>query len=270
LGPRLFIADAFTAEPFRGNPAAVCLLDAPAEESWMQSVAAEMNLSETAFLLREDGAFRLRWFTPACEVRLCGHATLASAHVLFEDRILALADEAVFRTKSGVLRAVRDGSSIELDFPALSSVPQGAVPAAIEAAGADPLSAHEIPVDAIGEPTVILELANETAVRELRPNLDRIRAPGSPCLIVTARAETGAAYDFVSRFFGPSVGVDEDPVTGAAHCALGPYFAPKLGKIEMTGFQASKRGGMVGVRLDGNRVKLRGRTVTIVRGALAV
>lgn len=250
--------DAFTSQPFAGNPAAVCVLDAPRPDAWMQAVAAEMNLSETAYLLEEGREWRLRWFTPTVEVDLCGHATLASAHVLFEQ---SHKPPLRFATHSGVLSAAREGDFITLDFPALFSEPAAAPPGLAEALGAIPAAVSSSRFDCL------VELESEDAVRNLRPDIQKLAQVDVRGVIVTARA---AEFDFVSRFFAPRAGVDEDPVTGSAHCALAPYWAAKLGKHAMTGFQASRRGGVVSVRLAGDRVTLAGQAVTVLRAELLV
>lgn len=259
---RLLQVDAFTSQAFRGNPAAVCLLDADRDPQWMQNVAAEMNLSETAFLLRGEDGFSLRWFTPAVEVALCGHATLASAHALWEERVLDPGETARFHTKSGVLTAMRRGDSIELDFPATLEQPAEAPAGLLASLGiASPVYVGRNKFD------FLVEVASEDEVRALQPDHARLRTIGARGVIVTSRT---SAFDFISRFFAPGSGVDEDPVTGSAHCCLTPYWSAKLGKSEMTAFQASPRGGVVHVRLDGDRVKLGGQAVTVLRGELAV
>jgi PhzF family phenazine biosynthesis protein len=254
---RLYQIDAFTEQAFRGNPAAVCLLDGERSEEWLQDVAAEMNLSETAFLLPRGDEWSLRWFTPAAEVALCGHATLASAHALYEEHGLT---SARFHTKSGLLTADRDGEWIELDFPATIAPPADAPEGLLESLGVrEPLFVGRNEFD------YVIELRSEDDVRAVDPDHVRLRRVPGRGVIVTSRARD---YDFVSRFFGPAVGVDEDPVTGSSHCALTPYWSAKLGKTEMNAWQASKRGGEVRVRLDGDRVKLRGKAVTVFRGEL--
>ncbi len=260
---RAFKVDSFTAEPFAGNPAGVCLLERARDERWMQAVAREMNLSETAFLVREGVGFRLRWFTPVAEVALCGHATLASAHVLWQEGILAPGDVARFETKSGELRATRRGELIELDFPAKPE--EAAAPPAnlLEAIAVTPVYLGRNAFD------YLLLLESEAAVRAVAPDFARLRTVEVRGVIVTAPAST-PGYDFVSRFFAPKVGVDEDPVTGSAHCALGPFWAKRLGKSELSAFQASARGGALSVRVAGDRVFLGGRAVTVLRGELAV
>ena len=255
--------DAFTSHPFRGNPAAVCLLDAERDETWMQSLAAEMNLSETAFLLPRDDGFRLRWFTPSVEVALCGHATLASAHLLWEEQLWRPDEQIRFHTKSGLLTADRDGEVIELDFPATLETKSDPAPGLLESLGIpDPLYVGRNKFD------YLIEVASEEVVRGLNPDHAQLRKIEARGVIVTSRAASTTAADFVSRFFAPGSGVDEDPVTGSAHCCLAPYWSSRLGKQEMTGFQASRRGGYVRVRHHGDRVKLGGRAVTILRGML--
>ncbi|MCK6459745.1 MAG: PhzF family phenazine biosynthesis protein [Planctomycetes bacterium] len=255
---RLWQVDAFTAEPFAGNPAAVCLLDRPRDDRFLQQVAAEMNLSETAFLLPEGDAYRLRWFTPEAEVDLCGHATLASAHVLFTMRG-GPGGEITFLTRSGRLAAARRGQLIELDFPALPPKEEASPPGLLDALGVKPVSAHRSRFDRL------LEVESEKAVRAGAPDFRALGTVDTRGVVVTARGER---HDFVSRFFAPAVGIDEDPVTGSAHCVLAPFWAARLGKREMTGFQASRRGGEVRVRVDGDRVFLGGRAVIVLEGEL--
>jgi PhzF family phenazine biosynthesis protein len=255
-----FHVDAFTSRPFAGNPAAVCLLDAPAEPDWMRQVAAELNLSETAFVAPIDGGFGLRWFTPQVEVDLCGHATLASAHVLWESGRLPRETPARFHTRSGWLTAAFQDGWITLDFPTLPIAP-GPVPAeAVSAAGVEPVW-----TGTCGARWVI-EAASEDAVCALRPDFGRLRALKGRALMVTAAAAPGAGYDFVTRYFAPWVGVDEDPVTGSAHCALGPFWAARLGRAPLTAYQASARGGRLRVEPSGDRVQLSGQAVTVVAG----
>jgi PhzF family phenazine biosynthesis protein len=254
--------DAFTAEPFAGNPAAVCVLPEARDERWMQAVAREMNLSETAFLVRRaDGAWNLRWFTPAAEVELCGHATLASAHVMWSEGYQPGGETVRFMTASGELRADRREAWIELDFPATTPVPAPAPTGLVAALGAEPVAVLASRFD------FLVEVPTETDVRALAPDFRALRSLGVRGVIVTAKAST-EGFDFVSRFFAPGVGIDEDPVTGSAHCALAPYWGARFGRTEMTGFQASARGGVVRVRLAGDRVILGGRAVTVLRGEL--
>jgi PhzF family phenazine biosynthesis protein len=253
--------DAFTDQPFRGNPAAVCVLPEPRDDRWMQEVAREMNLSETAFLLREGDGFRLRWFTPAVEVDLCGHATLASAHVLWEDGHLEHGRPARFHTRSGLLTAERDGEWIELDFPAKPEEEAVASADLVRALGVTPTYVGRSHFD------LLVEVESEAAVRGLRPDMGRLRSVPARGVIVTSRADS-PEYDFVSRFFAPRVGVDEDPVTGSAHCCLGPYWQKRLGKDEFVAYQASARGGVVRVRVVDDRVRLAGRAVTVLKAEL--
>ncbi len=257
--------DAFTSTPFAGNPAAVCVLPAAPEETWMRNVAAEMNLSETAFLYPADGVprngYRLRWLTPAIEVDLCGHATLASAHVLWEDGRLAPDAEARFHTRSGLLTCTRDGDWIRMDFPAKLAEPAEAPAELANALGADLTWVGRNQYD------YLVQVVNEPTLRSLQPNHHLLRQLPVRGVIVTAKSKD-PEYDFVSRFFAPGSGIDEDPVTGSAHSALAPFWAPRLGKNEMIGFQASARGGVVKVRLDGDRVRMSGQAVTVLRGEL--
>jgi PhzF family phenazine biosynthesis protein len=260
--PSIIQVDAFADRPFTGNPAAVCILAAPGDEGWMQDVAGEMNLSETAFLHPEEDGWRLRWFTPEVEVDLCGHATLAAAHVLWEDGHLDAGETARFHTRSGVLTARRAGEWIELDFPA-KPILDGPAPEGLDdALGVAPLFVGRSHFD------VLVELSSEAEVRALKPDLGRLGAVEARGVIVTARADGGGGYDFVSRFFAPRAGVNEDPVTGSAHCVLAPFWAARLGRDEMVGFQASRRGGIVRVRAEGDRVRLGGQAVTVLRGEL--
>jgi predicted PhzF superfamily epimerase YddE/YHI9 len=253
--------DAFTTRPFAGNPAAVCILSGPRPDAWMRDVAREMNLSETAFLHLEDGGYRLRWFTPAVEVDLCGHATLSSAHVLWEDGHLAAGEQARFHTRSGLLLADRCGDWIELDFPAKIAVAAEAPPGLLAALGVHAVSVSRSQFD------YLVEVASEEEVRSAAPDFGALKKVETRGVIVTAR---GAGFDFVSRFFAPAVGVDEDPVTGSAHCALGPYWAARLGKAELIGYQASARGGVIRVKVSGDRVIIGGQAVIVMRGELLV
>jgi PhzF family phenazine biosynthesis protein len=263
---RLFQIDAFTDSAFKGNPAAVCLLDGrDVDAAWMQNVAAEMNLSETAFLQRRDDEhdWSLRWFTPTIEVALCGHATLAAAHALLEEGLLPPGGTARFHTKSGALTATQTGDSIELDFPAKVAKPSEPAEGLIEALGAHPMHVARNEFD------YLVEMASEDDIRSLKPDHAMLRRLPVRGVIVTSRAST-PGFDFVSRFFAPGSGVDEDPVTGSAHCALAPFWAPRLGKTEFTAYQASPRGGVLRVTLAGDRVTLAGRAVTVLRGDLRV
>ena len=254
--------DAFTSEPLNGNPAAVCLLPRPADASWMQRVAREMNLSETAFLVhRDDDAFDLRWFTPTVEVDLCGHATLASAHVLWEGSHLAPDTPAIFHPRSGRLSAVLRGGWIEMDFPAEPDEPSAVPNGIADTVGAEPIYVGRNRFD------YLVEVDAEATVRRLAPDFRRIGEIDARGIVVTARAETDG-FDFVSRFFAPRAGIDEDPVTGSAHCCLGPYWQRRLGRDTFTAWQASERGGLVRVAVRGDRVTLSGQAVTVLRGEL--
>jgi PhzF family phenazine biosynthesis protein len=263
MSSRIFKVDSFTETPFAGNPAGVCLLAHARDERFMQAIAREMNVSETAFLRREADGFRLRWFTPLVEVDLCGHATLASAHILWTEGVLPPDQVARFQTRSGLLTASLRGNLIELDFPArlekASEPPAGLV----EALGVTPRYLGRNVDD------YLVLVDDEATVRALAPNFAVLKAVAARGVIVTARSAT-PDFDFVSRFFAPRVGVDEDPVTGSAHCCLGPFWQVRLGKNELRAYQASARGGTMAVRVEGERVKLGGRAVTILRGDLLV
>ncbi len=262
--------DAFTSEPFRGNPAAVCLLDAPREAAWMQAVAAEMNLAETAFLWPENGVHRLRWFTPAVEVPLCGHATLASAHVLWSVGAVGPKAEIAFETRSGRLTAAREDDWIRLDFPALPPRGEACTPpdGLLTALGISAARVHEVPrPNASDGPSWLVELASEAELVGLRPDFRALGAIPGHAVIATARG-TGAGRDFVSRFFAPKMGIDEDPVTGSAHCSLAPFWCARLERDTLTGVQLSSRTGIVRVRTRGARVEMSGQAVTVLRGEL--
>lgn len=253
--------DAFTDRPFGGNPAAVCVLPYARDAIWMQRVAQEMNLAETAFLVGRPDGFDLRWFTPTTEVDLCGHATLASAHALWEEGHLSPGEVAQFHTRSGVLAASRQDGLIWLDFPATPDYPAAPSPALQSGLG--------VPLRYLGRTTFdyLVELESEAAVRALAPDLAALARLPVRGIVVTARSANGK-YDFVSRFFAPGAGIPEDPVTGSAHCGLGPFWATRIGKKELIGYQASARGGTVRVRVDGDRVHLGGHAVTVLRGEL--
>jgi predicted PhzF superfamily epimerase YddE/YHI9 len=265
---KIYQVDSFTDRAFAGNPAGVCLLDQPREDAWMQAVAAEMNLSETAFVLAEGDDYNLRWMTPSTEVDLCGHATLATAHILWETR-RAPADEALaFHTRSGVLRAQRaphdlPAGLIELDFPALLEEPASLPPGLGEVLGAHPKYVGT------SAGAFLLELESEEVVRALRPDFAALRGVPALGVIVTSAADS-EGFDFVSRFFAPWIGIDEDPVTGFSHCILTPYWSKRFGGRPMRAYQASARGGVVRVRLEAGRVLIGGNAVTIFEGELRV
>jgi len=258
----IILVDAFTDRPFTGNPAAVCLLSAIRDDSWMQQVAREMNLSETAFLLRSGGELGLRWFTPTVEVNLCGHATLASAHVLWQEGFLASNQPARFQTRSGVLTAEKKGAWIEMDFPATPAEPVAPIEDLESALGVRPTFLGRTRFD------YLAEVDTEETVRALRPDFAALRKIKVRGVMVTSRASSHG-HDFVSRFFAPGSGIDEDPVTGSAHCCLGPFWKERLGRDDLVGYQASARGGVVRTRCVGDRVHLSGQAVTVARGQLS-
>jgi PhzF family phenazine biosynthesis protein len=261
MGLTIFQVDAFTAKPFAGNPAAVCILPQPMEEPWMQDVAREMNLSETAFLLHKEDGFQLRWFTPAVEVDLCGHATLASAHILWEMGYAKPGGQVRFYTRSGILAAERRGEWIEMDFPAKPEEP-APLPAGLD-------QALGVPIKYLGQNQFdyLVEVDSEEIIRSLRPDFTRLGTLPIRGVIVTSTSSS-PGYDFVSRFFAPRVGVNEDPVTGSAHCCLGPFWENRLHKTEFVAYQASSRGGVLRVRVAGPRVVLGGQAITVLRGEL--
>ena len=258
------IVDAFTETPFRGNPAAVCLTRVPLPEDRMHRIAAEMNLSETAFVdPNPDGGYFLRWFTPRCEVELCGHATLAAAHLLWEEGQVPAEEPIRFQTRSGPLTCTLSAGSITMDFPEEAGLPTEAPRKLDRILGISNFEAIER-----NRFDLLVLLEHEKDVRELKPDYRRLAWLGMRGLIVTAPAGRTDA-DFVSRYFAPGLGVDEDPVTGSAHCFLGPFWAERLDKRELVGFQASRRGGWVRLEVPGTgRVKLSGRAVTVLRGEL--
>jgi len=257
----IYQVDAFTDRLFAGNPAGVCLLPIPADADWMQNVAREMNMSETAFLHKEGDGYSLRWFTPAVEVELCGHATLASAHILWEEGHLKPEEPARFHTLSGTLTATRAGDWIDLDFPATPAEPTTPPDELIKALGISPKFVGQNQFD------YLVEVGIEETVRAMKPDFGLLGKVSTRGVIVTSPARS-PDYDFISRFFAPATGIDEDPVTGSAHCCLGPYWGKRFGKRELVGYQASPRGGTVRVRMEGERVILGGQAVTVLRGEL--
>jgi PhzF family phenazine biosynthesis protein len=260
---KLYQVDAFTDQPFRGNPAAVCILPEPGEEDWMQQVASEMNLSETAFLVQQEDGFGLRWFTPAVEVSLCGHATLASAHILYETGLITEAEEARFHTASGLLTANKLGEEIELNFPATPPEEISEPPGLMEALGVTSNFVGKSRFD------YLVRVGSEAEVKGATPDFIKLNELGVRGVMLTSLCESGE-FDFISRFFAPGAGIDEDPVTGSAHCCLGPYWGEVLGKDELMAFQASARGGVIRVRVGPERVYLGGKAVTVMRGELLV
>jgi PhzF family phenazine biosynthesis protein len=259
--------DAFSAEPFRGNPAAVLVLDALPSAAWMQRVATELGLPATAFVVKPSGAgtaFGLRWFTRTSELQLCGHGTLASSRVLWEDGLATAGAGVEFEAPSGVLRAERRGDWIELDFPATPPAAAESPAGLAEALGATPSWVGRSRFD------VVAILDDEAAVRNAAPDLGTLRRVDARGVMLSAPADAGSGFDFVSRFFAPRIGIDEDSVTGSAHCCLAPYWAARLGRSEMVGYQASPRGGVIRVRVAGDRVVLGGQTALVARGELLV
>lgn len=254
--------DAFADRAFAGNPAAVCVLDEALDAPMMQAIAGEMNLSETAFVRARPDGWDLRWFTPTIEVELCGHATLASAHVLWESGRAEPGALLRFHTRSGLLTAGRHDGWIELDFPALGGTEEPPPHWLESALGARPERVLRGPFD------YLVEVESEAIVRSLHPDLAQLAAEPVRGFIVTAAGS--GQFDFVSRYFCPAAGIPEDPVTGSTHCALAPYWAPRTGKLAMVAYQASRRGGIVRVTLDGDRVRLGGQAVTTLRGELVL
>jgi PhzF family phenazine biosynthesis protein len=265
---KIYQVDAFTSQAFRGNPACVCLLEEARPEAWRLALSAEMNLSETAYLLKQADGYNLRWFTPKKEVSLCGHATLASAHILWTEGYLAPNEPARFHTQSGLLTAANVDGWIELDFPVRLIEAAKTNPALNQVLGLAPIATSK--KDSPQGDYYLLEATTEAEIRNLTPDFARLGQLGIRSVIVTSRAETQQGYDFVSRYFAPGVGVNEDPVTGSAHCYLAPYWGKKLGKTQLTGLQVSARSGLVGCEWQGERVLLKGQAVTIFRGELLV
>ena len=253
--------DAFTDTPFSGNPAAVCILPAQVDAQWMQRVAGEMNLSETAFVVEQEDGYGLRWFTPVSEVDLCGHATLASAHVLWEGGHLGSDETVIFHTKSGVLTCEQKDEWIEMNFPITRESPATPPEALVEGLGLMPRYVGKSEFD------YLVEVESEAAIRALEPDFQLLQTVSMRGCIVTAQADD-PEYDFVSRFFAPGLGVNEDPVTGSAHCCLGPFWARRFKKEELTACQASARGGVVRMRILGDRIVLGGKAVTVLQGDL--
>jgi PhzF family phenazine biosynthesis protein len=258
---RVYQVDAFTDRAFRGNPAAVCILTGPLGDSLMQNIAMEMNLSETAFIYPLEAGFDLRWFTPKYEVNLCGHATLATAHMLWEKGIIGIQSSIDFHTRSGKLSAKKKETFIELDFPAELEKPAESNAVVEKALGVHPVYTGKNKFD------YLIEVDSAETLRRLEPDFNLLRTIESRGFMVTSQSDT-KGYDFISRFFAPFYGIDEDPVTGSAHCCLGPYWSSKLKKNILTGFQASRRGGLIKVRVEKDRVYLGGQAVTVMEGVL--
>lgn len=256
---KIFQVDAFTETPFKGNPAAVCMLESDVTAKWMQDVAGEMYLPETAFLVPVNDGYSLRWFTPDFEIDLCGHVTLASAHILWEKGYLRQGQEAKFYTKSGLLTAKINEGWIQLNFPATPEEKIEAPAELIEALGINQIYVGKNIFD------YIIEVESEDVVRNIAPDFTKLMNVPMRGVIVTAKSKE---YDFISRFFAPEIGVFEDPVTGSAHCCLGPYWKKKLGKDIFNAYQASARGGILKVQVVGDRVLISGKAVTVVEGSL--
>lgn len=258
---RIFQVDSFTNKPFTGNPAGVCILPEDIPDSQMLNIAKEMNLPETAFLQGNGVGYNLRWFTPHTEIELCGHATLASAHILWATGDLRPDEIARFDTLSGELTAKKNGEWIDLDFPAEYETNADTPVDITDALGVQPVYVGKNRFD------YLVEVESEEMVRNIKPNFDLLKKVPSRGIIVTSRADTGK-YDFVSRFFAPAIGVDEDPVTGSAHCCLGPYWKSRLNKSQFEAFQLSERGGVVRVEVKSDRVILSGQAVTVIEGEI--
>lgn len=256
---KIYQVDSFTDKPFSGNPAGVCILEKPADEEWMQNVTKEMAVSETAFLYPEKDGYNLRWFSPDTEVDLCGHATLASAHVLWEKGYLGKDKTARFFTRSGILTAMLKDGWIELDFPLLREEEADAPAGLIEALGVESIYVGRNVFD------YIIEVGSENELRSVAPDLSMLANVTTRGVMVTSLSGSGD-YDFVSRLFAPAIGIPEDPVTGSAHCCLGPYWMKKLGKDTFYAYQASRRGGFLKVQVKGDRVLLSGKAVTVLEG----
>ena len=262
---KIYKVDAFTSIPYQGNPAAICVLDNPVEDQWMQAVASEMNLAETAYLLKEGDSFRLRWFTPTVEMDICGHATLASAHILWEQGYVLKGSAINFKTLSGEITVTQFGNEIVMDFPA---DPESTVPLTEdltmilkESLGANPIYVGKSQRD------FLVEVESAEILRSMTPNMSILAEVPMRGYIVTAKSDK-PEFDFISRCFFPAVGIPEDHVTGSAHCCLARYWGGKLDKTEMLGFQASNRGGQVRVKIVGDRVMLIGSCVTVLIGEL--
>jgi PhzF family phenazine biosynthesis protein len=263
MATKFYQVDAFTQEPFSGNPAVVCLPDEPLGAIAMQNIAREMNLSETAFLQKQEDGYSLRWFTPGAEVDLCGHATLASAHILWEQGALGQDEQAVFHTRSGILTAENEAGLIKMNFPALGHEPATAPKELLAALGIVPIDTRKF-----GK-KFLFEVASEAEIHQLQPDFSALKKMPGRGVVITSLSES-TELDFVSRYFAPWVGVDEDPVTGSNHCCLGPYWGERLGKKTLTAYQASARGGKIEIELLGGRVSLGGYAVTVLQGEFVI
>lgn len=260
---KIFHVDSFTSRPFGGNPAGVCILTHPKVDSWMLNVAAEMNLPETAFIIRSAHGYNLRWFTPKAEVDLCGHGTLASAHILWQEGLVREDEAILFQTRSGVLSSRRQGSSIILDFPLLPEHQIDPPEGLARSLGTSPVYVG------LSEHDILVEVGSEEALRQLRPDYSAMLELTVRGVIVTSKAD-GQEFDFVSRFFAPKIGVNEDPVTGSAHCCLASYWSKRLMKNDLVARQVSVRGGVIGMNIKGGRVELLGEAVTVTKGEIVI
>lgn len=259
---KIFTVDAFTDVPFKGNPAAVCLPEKKIEDKLMQKIAFEMNLSETAFVYKLENGFSLRWFTPKSEVELCGHATLASAHILWQEKILKSGEEAVFHSVyKGILKASQDENGITLDFPANNPQLTQDVPGIDEALGVEYVNIYTT------EHHYLVELKSEEDLKRVHPDIDLLKALPKYGTILTCKSQN-KRFDFISRFFAPAKGIYEDPVTGSAHCTLAPYWSAKLNKKTLKAFQASERGGILTLAVNNDRVLISGKAFTVLSGIL--
>lgn len=261
---KIYQVDSFAHQPFTGNPAAVCILESVHDDDWMQGVALDMNLSETAFLLKEEEGWNLRWFTPGAEVDLCGHATLASAHILFAYGYEPQDATIRFHTRSGELQVSKEENWLCMNFPSEPASEAPAPAGLLEALGCEAVFVGKNRMD------YLVEVKNEEELLKLNPDYRSIRSVPVRGIIVTCRADESKDYDFASRFFAPAVDVDEDPVTGSAHCCLAPYWSGKLGQKTLQGYQASARGGYVRTTVSGDRVLLEGQALTVLEGKLLV
>jgi PhzF family phenazine biosynthesis protein len=270
---RLLHIDAFTNRPFSGNPAAVCLVEREADAGWMQSLGAEMNLPETAFVQPVEGppgSYELRWFTPTVEVDLCGHATIASAHALWQEGLVLAGQPIFFHTRSGILTATRRDDLIELDFPALEVWPEPPAPGLLDALRLYDAAGKLIQPTFTGKSrfdSIVLEIHSPELLRQVRPEFYSLGKVANFGVILTSRSDD-PSYDYLARFFAPAAGIPEDPATGSAHCVLAPYWQQRLGRDRFTAYQASKRGGAIHTQVRGDRVLLAGQAVTILQGYL--
>lgn len=260
---KIYVVDAFTKTPFTGNPACVCFLQEAKEDQWMQNVAFEMRLSETAFLFQQEDGFSLRWFTPKTEVDLCGHATLAAAHILWETGILKPDETAKFETNSGTITADKVDDLVEMKFPILYQRPADFNPELISAFNITPMYVGSF------ENKLLIEVDGEEIVKSIEPDFRKLQQFDERAVVITSLAES-EEYDFVSRHFAPWVGVYEDPVTGSNHSCLGPYWARRLDKTELKAYQASPRGGMLNLRVEKDCVYIGGNAITVYEGELFV